>query len=407
VTGIASITLTNNINEFSIDGTLGGNSDTAIPTERAVKTYTDTKVASSDITISTADNQLSRYDGIAKKIQPTGIVCDDSNNLTGVNSINVIGTGTDNHISRYNGTTGIQDSLISIDDTTGAMNFLPTTGLLNIQCDSIKSIYVDTNDAGSVRIGKNALSSITYNADGKSSVGIGIDAGKLTTGEKNVCIGEKAGESVGNNCVCVGYHAGDGASVYNNTIAIGYNAEPATHYYVQIGAPNEASNGGVAKVYSQIFCNESWRDGNTQLMSCDTTGNLVKTSIGVPSGGTHDVTWKGSINDTNSTLIYKVVNGVCFLKIPALAGVGKNSAGVIDNTGTELISGIRPSADTFVYMYVQDNSVHCLGSALIRTTGVITLYRLQVSGANLVYSNFSSNAGNNGPTHACTASYVL
>jgi hypothetical protein len=31
-------------NEFSIDGTLGGNSDTALPTEKAVKTYIDTAV---------------------------------------------------------------------------------------------------------------------------------------------------------------------------------------------------------------------------------------------------------------------------------------------------------------------------------------------------------------------------
>lgn len=32
------------INEFSIDGTFGGNSDDAVPTEKAVKTYVDTQV---------------------------------------------------------------------------------------------------------------------------------------------------------------------------------------------------------------------------------------------------------------------------------------------------------------------------------------------------------------------------
>jgi len=31
----------NTVNEFSIDGTLGGNSDAAVPTEKAVKTYVD------------------------------------------------------------------------------------------------------------------------------------------------------------------------------------------------------------------------------------------------------------------------------------------------------------------------------------------------------------------------------
>ena len=35
-----------NVNEFSIDGTLAGNSDDAIPTEKAVKTYVDGLVSS-------------------------------------------------------------------------------------------------------------------------------------------------------------------------------------------------------------------------------------------------------------------------------------------------------------------------------------------------------------------------
>ena len=35
------ITLINTIDEFSTDGTLSGNSDSAVPTEKAVKTYVD------------------------------------------------------------------------------------------------------------------------------------------------------------------------------------------------------------------------------------------------------------------------------------------------------------------------------------------------------------------------------
>ena len=33
------------VNEFSIDGTMGGNSDLAVPTEKAVKTYADTRLS--------------------------------------------------------------------------------------------------------------------------------------------------------------------------------------------------------------------------------------------------------------------------------------------------------------------------------------------------------------------------
>ena len=42
VAEFTQITLSNPVNEFSIDGTLGGDSDSAIPTEKAVKSYVDT-----------------------------------------------------------------------------------------------------------------------------------------------------------------------------------------------------------------------------------------------------------------------------------------------------------------------------------------------------------------------------
>jgi len=43
-----SITMVNTINEFSTDGTLAGNSDSALPTEKAVKTYVDAQIATTD-----------------------------------------------------------------------------------------------------------------------------------------------------------------------------------------------------------------------------------------------------------------------------------------------------------------------------------------------------------------------
>ena len=48
ISGISLLTLVigAGINEFSTDGTLGGNSDTALPTEKAVKTYVDNSVSS-------------------------------------------------------------------------------------------------------------------------------------------------------------------------------------------------------------------------------------------------------------------------------------------------------------------------------------------------------------------------
>jgi len=46
------------VNEFSSDGTLAGNSDTAIPTEQAVKTYVDSKVSGLDWKESVIDKDL-------------------------------------------------------------------------------------------------------------------------------------------------------------------------------------------------------------------------------------------------------------------------------------------------------------------------------------------------------------
>lgn len=65
VTGMASLTLDlgATIDEFSIDGTLAGNSDTALPTEKAVKTYVD----SSTPTITLSPKQ---YWFSAESLQP-------------------------------------------------------------------------------------------------------------------------------------------------------------------------------------------------------------------------------------------------------------------------------------------------------------------------------------------------
>lgn len=48
-TGKLSLTSGTGINEFSIDGTLAGDSDDAVPTEKAIKTYVDTQLTAEDL----------------------------------------------------------------------------------------------------------------------------------------------------------------------------------------------------------------------------------------------------------------------------------------------------------------------------------------------------------------------
>lgn len=62
------------------------------------------------------DNRLARYDGTSA-IQQSGITVSDADALTGVASINLIGTGTDNRLARYNGTAAVQSSSAVLDDS--------------------------------------------------------------------------------------------------------------------------------------------------------------------------------------------------------------------------------------------------------------------------------------------------
>ena len=50
------------INEFSIDGTLGGDSDSAVPTEKAVKTYVDAQIGGVSNTIFQGDSHVTVVD---------------------------------------------------------------------------------------------------------------------------------------------------------------------------------------------------------------------------------------------------------------------------------------------------------------------------------------------------------
>jgi len=76
---LAGLTLVNAITEFSTDGTLVGNSDSAVPTEKAVKTYVDLRagigalLGLSDVNlVAIADNELLQYNsGTSKWINQT------------------------------------------------------------------------------------------------------------------------------------------------------------------------------------------------------------------------------------------------------------------------------------------------------------------------------------------------
>jgi len=56
------------IDEFSTDGTLAGNSDVAVPTEQAVKTYVDGAISGADVWLATADEAINVGDAVCGSI---------------------------------------------------------------------------------------------------------------------------------------------------------------------------------------------------------------------------------------------------------------------------------------------------------------------------------------------------
>jgi hypothetical protein len=118
--------------------------------------------------------------------------------------------------------------------------------------------------------------------------------------------------------------------------------------------------------------------------------------------------FSGACNAVNVTLYWTVVNGThVIMTIPAFSATGASSATTIDSEA--ITAGIRPSVNRSTHCYVNDAGTHMAGFMLVRTTGVITIYRMQVSGSNVVYSNFSSNstANGNGIAQSLTFIYKL
>ena len=418
-----------------------------------------------------ADNRLTRYDATSA-VQGSGITVSDADALTGVTAINLISTSLDHRLPRYDGTSAIQGSGIEVSDanniigvnelrtntvlanyideyTVGAgvelsgilmkTSFIdeqPTTGFLDIQCDSVHSIYMNTNASGSIRIGKSALSTIAYGAETAMSIAIGEEAlkslttggssiaigyralasettelanlaignlaGENATGRRNVILGDYSGRAAGIGCTCLGFTAQTAARDY--CITIGYGAEASANYYVQIGEPGLASNSAKGYFYSQLFMDEGWRDTNTRLASIDGTGNFVKTTVAVPTGGTHTTQWSGiwAAAQNANDIQYKVTNGVVHLLLPTVTATANTAASIVNDTA--LPAAIRPAVQQRIGpIYCNNAGNHVDGIGFISTSGVITVY---VANGSDQYGNFT-NSGNGGILYRSTITYML
>jgi len=182
----ASITITSlgfaqgaTVSEFSIDGTLAGNSDLAVPTEKAVKTYVDTEIGDLDLSASGTVSS-----GVANRLAyytATGTVVDDTssdltwdpatNKLTATNAqvtglFSTVSNATvGNNLAVYNDITVGNDLIVSgklrvktlFDDTTGALKFtsgsdfiIDAPGEVNVSGSKIVNVATPTETTDAV-----------------------------------------------------------------------------------------------------------------------------------------------------------------------------------------------------------------------------------------------------------------
>jgi|GEM_PF-6008398 len=166
---LTSLTLTNAVNEFSTDGTLGDNSDSAVPTEKAVKTYVDNNgfAWGASATGGSTGTGLT-ISGHATDLSGT-LVSLDTNNTNSANNATALlvavdensGAGTNSGIFITNANTAYDWDATTAPSGTGlhiyqsgvagtalsvcAANNIHTSGL-------ITSILSDTQDAAAVGI---------------------------------------------------------------------------------------------------------------------------------------------------------------------------------------------------------------------------------------------------------------
>lgn len=161
-----SVTMTNAVTKFSTDGTLDGDSDSAVPTEKAVKTYVDTNVSKSTFVefenttsnISASTTASSAIDTQTITIPTRGFIMLKSAAFRYANDGTVVGNAIfglrigSNLYSFYANSTGFFSAAASTTYTTTGSPFTRSTTVhsANLSAIDIESAgFVTNNDTGS------------------------------------------------------------------------------------------------------------------------------------------------------------------------------------------------------------------------------------------------------------------
>lgn len=211
-----------NISEYSVDGLLAGNSNTAVPTEAAVKTYVDAAVAGfSEIGnfSFTTDTSGASDVGVMTTSDAGGLRFDNATDITEKLTLSATGIGleVDNNVS-IAGNLTLSNNLInnltlpSVTDTvavvgdisTAVANYLPLTGGTitgNLDVDQDLNVTQDLTVTGTLNTnGLNLTGTGTYTFT--SNTNVEIDAGneiKLKNATNDILIVQNTGVAITGN----------------------------------------------------------------------------------------------------------------------------------------------------------------------------------------------------------------
>jgi hypothetical protein len=172
------------VGEFSIDGTLAGNSDAAVPTEKAVVTYVGAQIQTA--ISSGTDERLARFNGTgAYVLQDSLVVVDDLGNMSGVKDLvltgNLVVDGTTFVVNNQEVSTS--DNLILIND--GEVGPGVTGGTAGIEVDrgsaaNYQFMFVEADD--NFQVGEiGSLQAVATREDAPTTMRVPWwDAGNIT-----------------------------------------------------------------------------------------------------------------------------------------------------------------------------------------------------------------------------------
>ena len=142
--GTVSLNTGTSVNEFSIDGTLAGNSDNAVPTEKATKTYVDGKFPITSAQVSDWDEAVQDTAGAALSAS-SGITVNYSDALASLQFSHALSGGAGITITDDSPTSGITSITMNTTEGSG-LNITDAGAAKNFALDFVNNTGITITD---------------------------------------------------------------------------------------------------------------------------------------------------------------------------------------------------------------------------------------------------------------------